>query len=139
MRDPLQRKARAEGKARRKLERALGQGLPNTLHCSFCGKSQHRVQKLIAGPLGVFICDGCVGLCQAVLAGRAVPEHGGFKPLERPTEELLELLPSVGLASDANREFLQALVEALRAREVSWAEIGQALGLSRQSAWERFS
>ena len=37
---------------------------PNeTPYCSFCGKSQHEVRKLIAGPT-VFICDGCVELCK---------------------------------------------------------------------------
>jgi hypothetical protein len=35
---------------------------PKTLYCSFCGKSQHEVRKLIAGPT-VFICDECVALC----------------------------------------------------------------------------
>ena len=35
---------------------------PKTLYCSFCGKSQHEVRKLIAGP-GVYICDECVELC----------------------------------------------------------------------------
>jgi len=35
---------------------------PRTLYCSFCGKSQHEVRKLIAGPT-VYICDGCVELC----------------------------------------------------------------------------
>src|SRR5262245_25582835 len=35
---------------------------PKTLYCSFCGKSQHEVRKLIAGP-DVFICDECVELC----------------------------------------------------------------------------
>ena len=34
----------------------------NDLYCSFCGKSQHEVKKLIAGPT-VFICDECVELC----------------------------------------------------------------------------
>ena len=34
----------------------------NTLYCSFCGKSQREVRKLIAGPT-VFICDECVELC----------------------------------------------------------------------------
>jgi ATP-dependent Clp protease ATP-binding subunit ClpX len=62
-----------------------------------------------------------------------------FEPLERPTEELLELLPSVDFAGEANRDFLQALVDALRAREVSWAQIAEPLGVSRQAAWERFS
>ncbi|AHC73569.1 ATP-dependent Clp protease, ATP-binding subunit ClpX [Candidatus Endolissoclinum faulkneri L5] len=38
----------------------------NTLHCSFCGKSQHEVRKLIAGPT-VFICDECVDLCTEII------------------------------------------------------------------------
>ena len=36
------------------------------LHCSFCGKSQHEVLKLIAGPT-VFICDECVELCMDIV------------------------------------------------------------------------
>jgi hypothetical protein len=42
---------------------------PKTLYCSFCGKSQHEVKKLIAGPAS-FICDTCVGLCSDII------EHG---------------------------------------------------------------
>ncbi len=38
----------------------------DTLYCSFCGKSQHEVRKLIAGPT-VFICDECVGLCTDII------------------------------------------------------------------------
>ena len=38
----------------------------NTLYCSFCGKSQHEVRKLIAGPT-VFICDECVNLCMDII------------------------------------------------------------------------
>ena len=37
-----------------------------TLYCSFCGKSQHEVRKLIAGPT-VFICDECVELCMDII------------------------------------------------------------------------
>lgn len=128
---------RAEQKARRRAEKALGLKLPKTLHCTFCGKSQHRVAKLIAGP-GCFICDECVGLCRTILDGKPVPDRG-FAPLARPTEDLLELLPSVDYAAEAHRNFLQSIVETLRGREASWAEIGRALGVSRQSAWERFS
>ena len=36
------------------------------LYCSFCGKSQHEVRKLIAGPT-VFICDECVELCMDII------------------------------------------------------------------------
>ena len=36
------------------------------LYCSFCGKSQHEVRKLIAGP-SVFICDECIDLCNDII------------------------------------------------------------------------
>ena len=37
-----------------------------TLYCSFCGKSQHEVKKLIAGP-SVFVCDECIELCNEII------------------------------------------------------------------------
>lgn len=138
MNDPAMSK-KIEARTRRRAERAIGRKLPKTLHCSFCGKSQHVVKKLIAGPRGVFICDGCVGLCETVIAGKPVSKDGYFDPLKRETAELLEFLPSVELAADANRDFLQSLVDTLRARKVSWAAIAEPLGVSRQAAWERFS
>ena len=46
-------------------DKASGDG-KNTLYCSFCGKSQHEVRKLIAGPT-VFICDECVELCMDII------------------------------------------------------------------------
>ena len=39
----------------------------NDVHCSFCGKSQGQVRKLIAGPNGVFICDECIEICEDIL------------------------------------------------------------------------
>lgn len=128
----------AERKARQALKKAFGKSVPKTLHCSFCGQSQHKVKALIAGPR-VFICDACVGLCSNILAGGPAPDHTAFNPLDRPTEDLLEMLPSVNFATETNRNFLQSLVDTLRAREVSWAAIAEQLGVSRQSAWERFS
>ena len=44
-----------------------GSDTKNTLYCSFCGKSQHEVRKLIAGPT-VFICDECVNLCIDIIS-----------------------------------------------------------------------
>ncbi|MBN0809815.1 ATP-dependent Clp protease ATP-binding subunit ClpX, partial [Pseudomonas aeruginosa] len=41
-------------------------GLEKLLYCSFCGKSQHEVRKLIAGP-SVYICDECVDLCNDII------------------------------------------------------------------------
>jgi ClpX C4-type zinc finger len=139
MTDPKPKPSRGEARARRKTERTLGAKLPKTLHCSFCGKSQHKVEKLIAGPRGVFICNQCVGLCDAIMAGTPIPPYQGFDPLKQDTEQLVDLLGSVALAADANRDYLQSIVDTLRGREVSWADIGQVLGVSRQSAWERFS
>ncbi len=48
------------------------------LYCSFCGKSQHEVRKLIAGP-SVFICDECVDLCNDIIR-EEVQESGGDAP-----------------------------------------------------------
>ena len=44
----------------------MSQNNKNILYCSFCGKSQHEVRKLIAGPT-VFICDECVELCMDII------------------------------------------------------------------------
>ena len=48
------------------MTKATGSDSKNTLYCSFCGKSQHEVRKLIAGPT-VFICDECVELCMEII------------------------------------------------------------------------
>ncbi len=48
------------------MSKSSGGDAKNTLYCSFCGKSQHEVRKLIAGPT-VFICDECVELCMDII------------------------------------------------------------------------
>jgi aspartate carbamoyltransferase catalytic subunit len=49
-----------------------------TYRCSFCSKSQDQVQRLIAGPGGVYICDECVELCREIIEDEASPvAHGG--------------------------------------------------------------
>lgn len=58
------------------------------LYCSFCGKSQHEVKKLIAGP-SVFICDECIDLCNDIIRDEAHPEVQGSlskSPLPTPHE-----------------------------------------------------
>jgi ClpX C4-type zinc finger len=70
------------------------------LHCSFCGKSEHEVGKLVAGP-NVFICDACVAICVDVMdKGRpsapSVPGvservRGWFDRLRRGTVQLVEV------------------------------------------------
>jgi ATP-dependent Clp protease ATP-binding subunit ClpX len=106
------------------------------LSCSFCGKSQERVAKLIAGP-GVYICNECVGLCDDILAGEQV---GSLRNWDEATDdelfgELTRMRNSYGFIDRAMGEH----VKRLRSRDVSWARIGEAIGMTRQSAWERFS
>ena len=108
------------------------------LYCSFCFKSQHDVRKLIAGPAGIFICDECVGLCNEIIAGH-MPQSKPPADQELPTERLLARLGAIEQTVQGKGSQLQCVVELLRSREVSWAYIGAALGISRQSAWERFS
>ena len=55
-----------------------GSSSEKTLYCSFCGKSQHEVKKLIAGP-SVFICDECIDLCNDIIRDE-LPASGLTEP-----------------------------------------------------------
>lgn len=119
---------------------SAGGSLPTkNLYCSFCFKSQHEVKRLISGPFSIFICDECVGLCNEIIARRPRSPSKSSKPEELPTEFLLQRLQAIEDIVQGRSNQLQQAVETLRSREVSWAQIGAALGISRQSAWERFS
>ena len=61
-----------------------GSDSKSTLYCSFCGKSQHEVRKLIAGPT-VFICDECVELCNDIIREETKAGIAGKKEGEVPT------------------------------------------------------
>jgi ClpX C4-type zinc finger protein len=111
------------------------------LYCSFCGKNQNQVARLIAGPT-VFICNECVDVCNAVLAEpdfppEKLPKLGNLDAMAN--EELLQILAIQGALFEHARNRMQEVVDTLRKREVSWATIGEALGVSRQAAWDRFS
>ena len=107
--------------------------------CSFCGRAAADVNKIISGP-GVYICDGCVRLCGEILAGDdgqsdvPLPEWRSM-----PDDELLAVLPRVAATVAHVEAGLRARVIELRGRGVTWARIGAALGMTRQSAWERFA
>jgi ATP-dependent protease Clp ATPase subunit len=65
-----------------------GYGDPrSTLYCSFCGKSQHEVRKLIAGPT-VFICDECVEICVTIIREERTshPSTDFLKAIRRTVE-----------------------------------------------------
>ena len=107
-----------------------------TLYCSFCRKDEHTVAKLIGGP-GVYICDACVELCNKILAGKSVPSFSGWETLSN--EALLATLHPAEVAMSNVEETLKQHVSQLRGRGMTWTRIGEALGVTRQAAWERFS
>ena len=105
------------------------------LRCSFCGKNDSQVAKLIGGPK-VQICDMCIGVCNKIL--EATP--AAFSGWDAMTDDQLlsSLQPAVATV-EATRTVLQMQIDTLRKRDISWSAIGSALGMSRQAAWERFS
>ena len=106
------------------------------LYCSFCLKPASNVEKLIAGP-GVYICDGCVALCNAILADEPAKPFADLAGMS--DDALLASLRPVAEALHASERGVAAQVRELRSRNVPWSRIGEALGISRQAAWERFS
>ena len=115
--------------------------------CSFCAKAAPEVAKIIAGP-GIYICDECVRLCNEILdsaADRPDTQPDAGPPAEltywqaMTDEELLAQLPKIARVADQVEGSLTTWVRRTRSRGVSWARIGAALDMTRQSAWERFS
>lgn len=103
------------------------------LACSFCGATAEQVSRLVAGP-AVHICDRCVALCNQVLEGSPAAPFGGAET----DESLLVSVRSTSATVDSLSDLLHERVAELRRRGVSWQKIADALGTSRQSAWERF-
>jgi hypothetical protein len=110
--------------------------------CSFCGRPRTEVERLISGP-GVYICGECVGLCDAILeqykdAGPSpdarLPEWSAMSD-----DEMLAHIPRIAATGAQVEGNLRSWVGELRTRGVTWARLGDALGMTRQSAWGRFS
>ncbi|MBL4775693.1 MAG: ATP-dependent Clp protease ATP-binding subunit ClpX [Mariprofundus sp.] len=84
----------------------------NTLFCSFCGKSQHDVKKLIAGPT-VFICDECIELCNEIiveeLAGADQKNAKEDTGLPRPTE-IKAFLDEYVIGQESSKRLLSVAV-----------------------------
>jgi hypothetical protein len=115
------------------------------LCCSFCRKGPDEVAKLVAGP-GVYICNECVDLSAEIIrnSAPASPQASGESAVEAweqrlSDEELLAHLPRVAAASAQVEQHLTGWVRQARSRGLTWTRIGEALGMTRQSAWERFS
>jgi len=119
-----------------KRKASAGGNKQRSWRCSFCGKGEDKVRRLIAGP-GVFICDGCVRLCTEVLEGQRGELSIG--PDHEFAEVLLDELRINAAGLKQSEEQLQRAINILRKNQVPWSRIGEAIGTSRQAAWERFS
>lgn len=107
--------------------------------CSFCAKPGVKGMRFGAG-YGVMICEDCVGHYHDVFTSTSTGKRATASPWESMTDaEVLDTLPLISQTADQVTEVLVEWVDVARSRKLSWAEIGKALGVSRQAAWERFS
>ena len=107
--------------------------------CSFCLKRQDEVRRLIAGP-GVFICNECVELCAQLMASPpSLPTGMTSWEEDLDLDGVLTSLPRMVAVGAQAEQTLARYVQRARALGATWAAIGSSLGMTRQSAWERFS
>ncbi|WP_438730809.1 ATP-dependent Clp protease ATP-binding subunit ClpX [Parasphingorhabdus sp. DH2-15] len=87
-----------------------GSDSKSTLYCSFCGKSQHEVRKLIAGPT-VFICDECVELCNDIIREETRSGQVGRKDGEVPSpQEICDTLDNYVIGQSRAKRVLSVAV-----------------------------
>jgi hypothetical protein len=110
-----------------------------TASCSFCLKPSNEVAKLVAGP-GVYICDGCVDLCRQIISSPpSLPPRLTSWEEDLDLDGVLASLPRMAAAGAQVESNLSRFVKRARELGATWAAIGTSLGMTRQSAWERFS
>src|SRR5215216_2814131 len=82
-------------------------------HCSFCGKNQDQVKRLIAGPGAVYICDECVELCREIINEEASPQarpRAGATQRMPPPRQILENLNQYVIGQDQAKKVLSVAV-----------------------------
>src|SRR5512142_1948699 len=108
--------------------------------CSFCLKPSTEVATLIGGP-GVYICDECVELCNEIIREQPLPADQRLGPAEHELSlhDVIAVLPRMAVGGRQAEVHLAYWVRKARSLGATWAQIGTALDITRQSAWERFS
>ncbi|MGH9017385.1 MAG: ClpX C4-type zinc finger protein [Acidimicrobiales bacterium] len=116
---------------------------PLRASCSFCGKASTAVERMVAGPGDVFICNECIALCADIVdagAGAAAPDSPYRRGLdgERSTEEILAMLPALVDTADRIESELASWVGRLRERGTDWPTIAGVGGMEVEAARRRF-
>ena len=112
--------------------------------CSFCGV-QGTAETTFAGGLGAMMCADCVSFFHEKFGSEEGLRSISLRSMsqlpwdEMSDTEILAKLPMIAATATQVTSFLGDWVQLARERGLSWAEIGQALGVSRQAAWERFT
>ncbi|MBI4294836.1 MAG: ATP-dependent Clp protease ATP-binding subunit ClpX [Chloroflexi bacterium] len=80
--------------------------------CSFCGKPQEQVKRLIAGPGSIYICDECVTLCQQIIQDESAPELGGSIAHDKslPPKRIYHLLNEYVIGQEQAKKVLSVAV-----------------------------
>ncbi|HWQ94988.1 MAG TPA: ATP-dependent Clp protease ATP-binding subunit ClpX [Gammaproteobacteria bacterium] len=87
-----------------------GEGSDKLLYCSFCGKSQHEVRKLIAGP-SVFVCDECVELCNDIIREEVQEKFAANRGNKLPTpHEIKQILDEYVIGQTRAKKILAVAV-----------------------------
>lgn len=108
--------------------------------CSFCGAPGGPGLQLIGG-LGAQVCVTCIDDFHDIAHDpvKTAAAKGSFPWDTMSDTEVLATLPRIMASAEQNTAFAHEWVDLLRERNISWAEIGRTLGVSRQAAWERFA
>lgn len=109
-----------------------------TASCSFCGKPNTEVKKIVAGP-GVRICDECIMLCNDIMSEVEARPDAAPRTGQPSAERLLTWLPTIARTLRSVEADIARKVAELLEQGVAWVRISEALGMSEAEVAERFS
>jgi hypothetical protein len=111
-----------------------------TASCTFCGKDNTEVEKLIAGP-GVYICNECIALCNDIITTEGKSEAGATERktlLSRPASERLELLPGMARTLQRVEADMATWIRRLIDDGATWDQVAERLDVDEKTARARF-